>query len=456
MISLGRGYQTTFATPKSSPRIFHLGTRAYDHLLILPSKLKSLGPTLTPQILLDFQKEEGNILLALSSVTATTTSLNSLLLELDISIPADRDATVVDHFNYDAQSASEDHNVLLLQHPEPRRKDVRNYFSGDGLLAFPHSLGQSLGNANPLIAPILTAPSTAYSYNSKDEAEAAEEPFATGSQLSLVSTMQARNSARFTVLGSAETLQDTWFDAGVKLPEGKKEKSGNRDFARRLSAWTFKELGVLKVGKLQHYLNEPVRMKSMRGVQVPVNDSSVTVAEINPSIYRIKNTVVCSHFEENLGRRNADINDSQTYSVELSEYSYDHWVPFNIPMGDSLQLEFTMLNPYHRLSLEPSTYQPNPQNSTVFTTTLQLPDQHGIFNFRLNYKRPFLSYVDEKRTVTVRHFAHDEYPRSYAISGAYVWMLGIGATIVGWCWFVCVWLWSAPSEEELRRAKKAQ
>ena len=134
----------------------------------------------------------------------------------------------------------------------------------------------------------------------------------------------------------------------------------------------------------------------------------------------------------------------------------DHWAPFNIPAGDALQLEFTMLDPYHRLNLKPSTYQPSPQNSTVFTTSFKLPDQHGIFNFRLNYKRPFLTYVDEKRTVTVRHFAHDEYPRSYAISGAYVWMLGIGATITGWLWFVGVWLYSKPVVEEPRKGKKSQ
>ena len=102
--------------------------------------------------------------------------------------------------------------------------------------------------------------------------------------------MQSRNSARFTVLGSAEALENTWFDASVKLGDGQKEKTGNRDFAKKLSAWAFKELGVLKVGKLQHYLNEPVPA----GKGTRVNDSSVTVAEINPAMYRIKNDVVCS------------------------------------------------------------------------------------------------------------------------------------------------------------------
>ena len=283
-----RGFQTTFATPKSNPRIFHLGTRAYDHLLILPSKLKSLGPTLTPQTLLDFQKEEGNILLALSASTATPTSLASLLLELDIQLPPDRDAVVVDHFNYDGQSAGDKHDVLLVPHPEPKRKDVRNYFGGEGLVAFPRDVGQVLGNANPLIAPILNAPSTAYSYNSKDETDVVEDPFATGSQLSLVSAMQARNSARFTILGSGELLEDAWFDANVQLGDAKKAKTANREFAKKLSAWAFKELGVLKVGRLHHYLNEPVQA----GKGVRVNETNIVATELNPKIYRIKNEAV--------------------------------------------------------------------------------------------------------------------------------------------------------------------
>ena len=286
--SVARGYQTTFASPKSSPHLFNLGLRSYDHLLVLPSKLKSLGPTLTPQNLLDFQKEEGNILIALDSATATPTSLTSLLLELDIQLPPDRDAAVVDHFNYDAQSAAEQHDVLLLPPPAPKRKDIKNYFAVDGLLALPRAVGQILGNGNHLLTPVLNAPSTAYVYN-KDESEASEEGFATGSQLNLISALQARNSARFTVLGSAEMLQDSWIEASVKKADaaGKKEKCANRDFAKRLSAWAFKELGVLKVDRLQHYLSEPVAGKG-----TTVNDTSVGELDLNPKIYRIKNEAV--------------------------------------------------------------------------------------------------------------------------------------------------------------------
>jgi oligosaccharyltransferase complex subunit beta len=100
-----------------------------------------------------------------------------------------------------------------------------------------------------------------------------------------------------------------------------------------------------------------------------------------------------------------------------------------------------MLSPFHRIPLKPVA---TTQNSTIFEASFTTPDQHGIFNFRVNYKRPFLTSVDEKRQVTVRHFAHDEWPRSWAISGAWVWIAGIWVTVAGWVAFVAVWLYSEP------------
>ena len=136
------------------------------------------------------------------------------------------------------------------------------------------------------MTPILRAPRTAYSYNPKDDVEGVEDPFAVGQQLSLITTLQARNSARFTVIGAAELLENTWFDAKVKRSTGlagagkdaKQVKTSNQAFAKEVTGWTFNEIGVLKVGKIEHHLNEG-------GVK-----SNIT----NPKIYRVKNDVVSS------------------------------------------------------------------------------------------------------------------------------------------------------------------
>ncbi|OAX81721.1 hypothetical protein ACJ72_03941 [Emergomyces africanus] len=413
----GRGYSISFQSPRDETvSLFKHGERAYDHIILLSSKSKGLGPVLTPKNLLDFINSEGNLLVALSGGSPVPSPVNSLLLELDISLSSDRNAIVVDHFNYDTLSSPEKHDVLILPRPQPPRPDLKSYFSGEGVIAFPKAAGQLLGAASPLLAPILRAPETAYSYDTKDQEQTVEDSFAFGSQISLVSAMQARNSARVTVLGSAESLEDKWFSASVKgVKDGKKTQTVNREFAKQVSSWTFKETGVIKVGKVRHHL-------SVDGI-----------TELNPSIYRIKNDV--------------------TYNIELSEYAHDHYIPFETPEGDAVQLEFTMLSPFHRLSLKPVA---KTANSTIYSTSLTLPDQHGIFSFRVNYKRPFLTNVDVKEQVTVRHFAHDEWPRSWKITGSWVWIAGLWSVIGGFLIFVVVWLYSAPPEIEENRSKKVQ
>jgi oligosaccharyltransferase complex subunit beta len=93
--------------------------------------------------------------------------------------------------------------------------------------------------------------------------------------------MQARNSARFTVVGAAEMLEDTWLSAQVQGPGGKKVKTANEAFAKEISGWTFNEIGVLKVGSITHFLDE---------------EETLNASSTNPKIYRVKNTVVSAAF----------------------------------------------------------------------------------------------------------------------------------------------------------------
>ncbi len=240
-----------------------------------------LGPNLTPNVLVQFVNAKGNILVALSSETTAPAALISLMNEIDITLPAERTGLVVDHFNYDTVSAGEKHNVVLLPATVGApRLDIKDLFSPDKktdeLLAFPHGVGVTLGSG-AMLTPILRAPRTAYIYNPKEQAETVDDVFATGAQLNLVGAMQARNSARVTVVGSADMLSDLWFDAKVKkVGESKQVGTYNQEFAKKLSGWTFQETGVLRVNWIEHHLNE-------LGV---ANES-------NPKIYRVKNDVVC-------------------------------------------------------------------------------------------------------------------------------------------------------------------
>ncbi|KAI4166273.1 MAG: hypothetical protein LQ342_000162 [Letrouitia transgressa] len=282
----GRGFSLAFESPKNDKlALFNQGDRAYDHIILLPTRSKGLGPSLSPTILLEFIKQKGNILLCLSADSPIPSTISSLLLELDVHLPPDRTSLVVDHFNYDVNSAGDRHDILLVPQPSALRPDLKNFFGGEGTIVFPRGVAQVLGNLSPLLAPIIRAQSTAYTYNPKEESDTVEEPFATGEQISLVSSMQGRNSARFTVLGSVEALENKWFDAQVKSPKGKAVRTANRDFAKQLSAWTFAETGVLRVGKVEHHLNAIPKGP-------PSHHNETQLGHANPSIYRIKNDVV--------------------------------------------------------------------------------------------------------------------------------------------------------------------
>lgn len=222
----------------------------------------------------------GSILVALSPSHPAQASIVSLLAELEVSLPADRSSVVVDHFSHDVSSAAEAHDVLVLPSPKTPA-GVRNYFAtGDKPLAVPRAVPQILG-AGPLLASVLKAPRTAYSFSTRDGSAAgsvdADDLFGAGAQLGLVSAVQARNSARLVVVGSAEMLSDAWIDAKVKTADGGKAVvTGNRDFAKHVAAWCFHELGVLRVNWIEHRLNEGGALN----------------ATANPKIYRVKNDVV--------------------------------------------------------------------------------------------------------------------------------------------------------------------
>lgn len=218
-------------------------------------------------------------MVATSSTHSVPTALNAVLLELDIHIPAERTGLVVDHFNYDVASAADQHDVVLLSPPAQYKAGTKNYFGSDNkndVIAFPRGVGHILGDG-PQLTPVLKAPRTAYIYNQKEQSEVVDEVFAAGEQLALVSVAQARNSARFSVVGSAEMLQDKWMSAKVQRPGDKEAiQTANEEFAKRISGWTFHEIGHLRVNQVEHHSAE----------EGPA--ANVT----NPGIYRVSENAV--------------------------------------------------------------------------------------------------------------------------------------------------------------------
>lgn len=286
-LSLDRGYHLTFESPKSTDfDLFKHGELAHDHLMLLPINSKAYGPRLTPQRLVEYLDNGGNIILGLSGSTATPSTIPGFLQEFDITLPPGRNALVADHFNYDTKTSNEKHDVIIVPSPKALRPGLQDLFNVGQSLVVPRAVGQLLGNANPLLTPIVRAPPTAYTYDPTEEQTNMDELFAAGAQLSLVTAFQARNSARLTVVGAIEMFKNEWMTstATAKTATGSEIVPANRAFAKRVSEWTFHEIGVLKLGRVEHWL-EPGQEKGQ-------NHTLAHGPELNPEIYRIKNDVV--------------------------------------------------------------------------------------------------------------------------------------------------------------------
>lgn len=105
---------------------------------------------------------------------------------------------------------------------------------------------------NPLVLDIVTASSTAYSYNPGKKITT--YPHAVGKNTMLVSGLQARNNARVLITGSLDMFSDDFFKATVTPPGGSALKSGNEALAVTLSKWVLKEEGVLRFSQVEHRL----------------------------------------------------------------------------------------------------------------------------------------------------------------------------------------------------------
>ncbi|KAG0331478.1 hypothetical protein BG000_010853 [Podila horticola] len=402
-----RQYNITLHDTSSPIELSKYDQRHYDHLLILSPKMKDYPKGMSAKSIVGFVADGGNVLVAGSPEMGST--LRELSREFDVEYD-NRYTTVLDHFNYDQDLGSKHHDAIVVNPATHMSKTGEAIVPQDqlpGPILF-RGIAHSVNPANSLLNSVLWAPSEAYSWenvNLDDPAD--QDPTLSGKDISLVSVMQARNNARVAFLGSTEMLTDVFFEASPKKRGDKETASGNRKFIEELTKWTFQEKSVLDVVAVQHH---------------KVGEEEA------PAHYRIK--------------------DNMTYTISIAEYHDGEWHPFS---ADDVQLELIMLDPYIRKTLD---QVPIDDQSTVgtFTTTLQLPDQYGVFKFTVNYKRAGLTYVESVTTVGIHPFRHDQYPRF--ISQAKPYYTSAASMGVGLLVFSFVYLWGG-LETSVKTTKKA-
>ena len=142
------------------------------------------------------------MILAISSVISE--NIRNFAREFDIEFD-ERDTFVIDHFNYNI--SDDGRHTLLVSNNVVNNDAILSKEVIEGSPVLFRGIGHKTGTV-PLLTKILWASDTAYSYETKDDQVADQEPLAIGNGIGLISALQARNNARVTFVGSTEFFSD--------------------------------------------------------------------------------------------------------------------------------------------------------------------------------------------------------------------------------------------------------
>ncbi|KAI8870681.1 Dolichyl-diphosphooligosaccharide-protein glycosyltransferase 48kDa subunit, partial [Ramicandelaber brevisporus] len=363
--------------------------RLYDHLVLFaPKGGRSFGGQLAAsKELLTFVNSGGNVVLAAGTDMAD--SIREFAAQVGVEFD-DRNKYVIDHFNYNQNIDAGLHTYVSSGH--------KITYYGVGHIFAPSEMYPSA--TNPLYAPVLRAPSTAYSAETSERDPVTSQPWVAGSDIMLVSALQARNNARVVVAGSVEMFTDKLIDM---------DSSANGLFVEDVLSWTLQERGVLKATAALKHAKKPNVATNSVDLAYEVEDEMKT--------YRVKDVI--------------DV------SLAISEWRDGKWQPY---IADDVQLDVAMLDPYIRTPLVHDGHFENGGDAAVYKVPngVQLPDKHGVFTLRVNYKRHGVSYFEVKENIAARPFRHNEHPRY--LSAAYPYYFSAASMLGGFVLFTAIWL----------------
>lgn len=335
--------------------------------------------------ILDFV-DSGRDLIIASDVNASDL-IREIAIECGVDFDEDSAALVIDHTSYAVSSTEGGHTLIASD--DLINSDV---ILGSKKIEAPvlfQGVGHTITPSNSLVLKVLSASPSAYSANPK--AKLSNPPSLTGSAISLVSVVQARNNARVLISGSLSMFSNRFFRSAVQKAGSsiKYEKSGNEQFLTELSKWIFHERGHLKAVSVRHH----------------------KVGEADePAVYRI--------------------NDELEYSVEIYEWSGSSWEPY---VADDVQVQFYMMSPYVLKTLSTD------QKGHYFTS-FKVPDVYGVFQFKVEYNRLGYTSLSLSKQIPVRPYRHNEYERF--IPAAYPYYGAAFSMMVGFFIFTAVHLYS--------------
>ncbi|XP_059645184.1 dolichyl-diphosphooligosaccharide--protein glycosyltransferase 48 kDa subunit [Cornus florida] len=352
-----RGFELDFKLA-DDPKITlqRYGKYLYDGLILFSPTIERFGGSLDLAAVLDFV-DAGHDLIISADPNASDL-IRNIAAECGVDFDEDPSAVVIDHTGYAVSDTEGDHTLIASDYFI--QSDV---ILGSTKIEAPvlfKGIGHSLNPANSLVLKVLSASPSAYSAN--PNSKLSNPPSLTGSTISLVSVVQARNNARVMISGSLEMFSNRLFRSSVQKARSsdKYGKSGNEQFVTELSKWVFHERGHLMAVNVKHH-------------KVGETDE--------PAIYRI--------------------NDDLEYSVEIYEWSGTNWEPY---VANDVQVQFYMMSPYVLKTLS------NDQKG-LYYTSFKVPDVYGVFQFKVEYQRLGYTSLSLAKQIPVRPFRHNEYER---------------------------------------------
>jgi len=356
-----RGFKLTYKlADDSSLLLSKYGEYLYKNVIIFAPSVEEFGGDVSVERLAQFVDDGGNVLVAGSekSGDALREFASECGFELD-----EENAAVIDHLHYDVSDAGEHTTILtsaknLIQADTIVGKANRQadsaplLYRGTGLIA---------DKENPLVLKLLTAESTAYSYN--PEASVSDYPHAVGRGTLLIAALQARNNARVVFSGSLLFFSDESFTTAVQYAQSGvfHKLAGNRDVAESISQWVFGETGRLRVASVQHH---------KEGELLPPDQA-----------YTITDPVV--------------------YTIGIEELVQGQWRAFK---ASDIQLEFVRIDPFVRTYLKQT-------NSGAYQAKFKIPDVYGVYQFKVDYDRVGYTHLYSTTQVSVRPLEHTQYER---------------------------------------------
>ncbi|EOX91184.1 Dolichyl-diphosphooligosaccharide-protein glycosyltransferase 48kDa subunit family protein isoform 3, partial [Theobroma cacao] len=274
------------------------GQYLYDALILFSPSTERFGGSLDLTAVLDFVDSGHDLIIAVDA--SASDLIKNIATECGVDFDEDSSAMVIDHKSYAISGTEGDHTLIASD--DFIQSDV---ILGKTKIKAPvifKGIAHSVNAANNLVLKVLSASPSAYSAN--PTSELSSPPLLTGSAISLVSVVQARNNARIMITGSLDLFSNRLLRTAVQKAGSpdKYEKSGNEQFVTEISKWVFHERGHLKAVNLKHH-------------KVGETDE--------PAIYRIK--------------------DDLKFSVEIYEWSGESWEPY---VADDVQVQFYMMSPY--------------------------------------------------------------------------------------------------------------